>query len=214
MLIFGGRSSDNAYNLATDYYSNKVSYYNTTSGTWYCPNVSPPLPSGRRSHSALALDNGKVLIFGGFNGRTKEHNNDMWLLDTLTWSWSSLVTMGNGPNARRRQALVRVGDKLFLFGGTSPYNGPPLYFTPEQLQLLPLQEEDTSSKLMDHDDMYVLDMSPTLKTLTLMNIIQNNISTEVRHFNTKLINSQFLLTGSSENSASRNLQHDIQQPNQ
>ena len=36
--------------------------------------------SGRRSHSAINL-NGKLLIFGGYNGRTKEHKNDLWLLD-------------------------------------------------------------------------------------------------------------------------------------
>ena len=68
---------------------------------------------------------------------------------------------------------------MFLFGGTSPYHGPPLYFTPEQLALLPQQEEDTSNKLMDHNDLFVLDMSPSLKTLTIMSIIDNKISTEV-----------------------------------
>ena len=41
------------------------------------------------------------------------------------------------------------------------------------------QEEDTSSQLMDHDDLHVLDMFPSLKTLTLVSIIQNKISTEV-----------------------------------
>ena len=41
------------------------------------------------------------------------------------------------------------------------------------------QEEDTSSQLMDHDDLHVLDMNPSLKTLTLVSIIQNKISTEV-----------------------------------
>ena len=34
-----------------------------------------------------------------------------------------------------------MGSRVFLFGGTSPYSGPQLYFTPEQLQLLPQQEE-------------------------------------------------------------------------
>lgn len=90
-----------------------------------------------------------------------------------------MTPRGVGPNPRRRQALVKVGDKLFLFGGTSPYHGPPLYFTPEQLALLPQQEEDTSNKLMDHNDLFVLDMSPSLKTLTIMSIIDNKISTEV-----------------------------------
>ncbi len=41
--------------------------------------------------------------------------------------------------SRRRQALCRVGSKIYLFGGTSPYNGPPLFFTPEQLSMLPQQ---------------------------------------------------------------------------
>jgi len=178
MLIYGGRSSDNAYNMVTDFYSNKITYYDTEFSTWCSPSVQPPLPSGRRSHSALALDNGKMLIFGGFNGRTKEHKNDLWMLDTGTWSWSKINTFGASPNPRRRQALIRVGERLFLFGGTSPYTGPQLYFTPEQLSLLPQQEEDTSSQLMDHDDLHVLDMFPSLKTLTLVSIIQNKISTE------------------------------------
>ena len=66
MVIFGGRSSDQAaYHMGVDYYSNKVSYYNTLTSTWYTPDIRPPVPSGRRSHSALALENGKMLIFGG-----------------------------------------------------------------------------------------------------------------------------------------------------
>ena len=72
-----------------------------------------------------------------------------------------------------------VGERLFLFGGTSPYHGPPLYFTPEQLALLPQQEEDNSSKLMDHNDLFVLDLAPSLKTLTIPAIMENNLSTEV-----------------------------------
>ena len=72
-----------------------------------------------------------------------------------------------------------VGERLFLFGGTSPYHGPPLYFTPEQLALLPQQEEDNSSKLMDHNDLFVLDLAPSLKTLTILAIMENNLSTEV-----------------------------------
>jgi len=182
MVIYGGRSSHEAgqlHHLGTDYYSNKVAFYNTSTSTWLCPEIrNCPLPSGRRSHSALSLDNGNLLIFGGYNGRTKEHKNDLWLLNTDTWTWSQMTPRGVGPNPRRRQALVKVGDKLFLFGGTSPYHGPPLYFTPEQLALLPQQEEDTTNKLMDHNDLFVLDMSPSLKTLTIMAIIDNKISTE------------------------------------
>merc|ERR1711972_129443 len=98
--------------------------------------------------------------------------------DTESWAWTKVEPHGAGPNPRTAQALVKAGNRIFLFGGTSPYYGPPLYFTPEQLALLPQQEEDNTSKLMDHNDLFVLDMSPSLKTLTIMAIIDNKISTE------------------------------------
>jgi len=181
MVIFGGRSDLTGgqwqLNMGPDYYSNKVSYFDTTTSTWYSPAIHPPLPSGRRSHSALHLG-GKLLIFGGYNGRTKEHKNDLWLLDTQSWSWVEVSPYGSGPNPRRRQALAMVGNRIFLFGGTSPYSGPPLYFTPEQLALLPQQEEDSTSKLMDHNDLFVLDLAPSLKTLAIMAIKENKLSTE------------------------------------
>jgi len=179
MVIFGGRSTDQSsyHNLGRDFYSNKVSCYNSLTSTWSSPDILYPLPSGRRSHSAVSLENGKILMFGGFHGRTKVHRNDLWCLDTDTWSWSLFTPAGFGPNPRRRQALVRVGDKIFLFGGTSPYFGPPLYFTEEQLALVP-QHEDSSSQLIDHNDMFVLDMRPSLKTLAILSVVENNLPTQ------------------------------------
>jgi len=183
MIIFGGRSDltggqwQPPVDMGPDYYSNKVSYFDTVTSSWHSPAIQPPLPSGRRSHSAINL-NGKVLIFGGYNGRTKEHKNDLWLLDTESWSWKEVVPYGSGPNPRRRQALVKAANRIYLFGGTSPYSGPPLYFTPEQLALLPQQEEDSTSKLMDHNDLYVLDLAPSLKTLTIMAIKKHKLNTE------------------------------------
>lgn len=178
MFIFGGRSDLSGIgNFGPDYYSNKVCYLDTLSLRWHNPSIHPPLPTGRRSHSALNLD-GKLLIFGGYNGRTKEHKNDLWLLDPSCWSWREMVPFGAAPNPRRRQALCRVGSKIFLFGGTSPYTGPPLYFTPEQLALLPQQEQDMSTKLMDHNDLYVLDLAPSLKTLCMLQVTKNGLNTE------------------------------------
>lgn len=116
-----------------------------------------------------------------FISRTKEHKNDLWLLDTESWAWEEVKPYGVGPNPRRRQAITKVGNRIFLFGGTSPYSGPPLYFTPEQLALLPQQEEDSTSKLMDHNDLFVLDLAPSLKTLAIMAIKENKLSTEVIH---------------------------------
>lgn len=178
MFIFGGRSNLTGHGNSTpDYYSNKVCYLDTTTLTWHTPAVELPQPAGRRSHSALNLD-GKLLIFGGYNGRSQQHKNDLWLLDTECWTWREIRPFGQGPAARRRQALCRVGSKIFLFGGTSPYTGPPLYFTPEQLEWLPQQDEENSTKLMDHNDLYVLDLTPSLKTLCMTQINKYSLNTE------------------------------------
>ena len=42
---------------------------------WVTPDIEAPCPSGRRSHSAICL-NDKLLIFGGYNGS----NNGMYIL--------------------------------------------------------------------------------------------------------------------------------------
>ena len=90
-------------------------------------------------------------------------------------TWTELSPLGPGPPPRRRQALCKVGHRLFLFGGTSPYDGPPIQFTVEQMQHLPQNNDNTLSKLIDHNDLYVLDLSPSLKTLCLLSVIKHKL---------------------------------------
>jgi hypothetical protein len=180
MFIFGGRSDLTGIGMGPDFYSNKVCYLDTQTLVWHNPSIvqGSQHPCGRRSHSALNLD-GRLLIFGGYNGRSKNHMNDLWLLDQDSWRWEQIIPFGApAPNPRRRQSLCRVGSKIYLFGGTSPYTGPPLFFTPEQLAMLPQQDEDNSTKLMDHNDLYVLDLNPSLKTLAMLQVKNNQLSTE------------------------------------
>ena len=42
-----------------------------------------------------------------------------------------------------------------------------------------LKDEDNSTKLMDHNDLYVLDLSPSLKTLAMLEVKNKNLSTKV-----------------------------------
>lgn len=165
MFIFGGRSDslNAAYNRLEEYYSDQLVYLDLSSNEWIEPNILGCRPRGRRSHSAVNLD-GNLLIFGGFNGNTKEHMNDMWLLDTCTWTWRQIQPHGEGPEPRRRQALCQVGRQLFLFGGTSPHYGLQIYFTPEQQSFMP---DHQPSNLIDHNDMYVLDLAPSLRSLCI-----------------------------------------------
>ena len=72
---------------------------------------------------------------------------------------------------RRRQSVCRVGSQIFLFGGTSPHEGPHVYFTQEQLQFMP---DNQPKNLIDHNDTYVLDLNPSLRTLCMDFVVQNS----------------------------------------
>ncbi len=192
--------------LGSEFYSNKVHYLDVNTLTWHTPSVSnapspemleaaaaaaagaavdapspffkPFAPDGRRSHSALNLD-GHLLIFGGYNGRQDKHYNDMWLLQTAPrFLWRKLTPKGPaGPNRRRRQAMCRVGDRVVIFGGTSPYHGPPIIFTQQQQELMP-EHDPFSVKLVDHNDLYVLDLNPSLKTLCFQVVKARGLDTD------------------------------------
>jgi N-acetylneuraminic acid mutarotase len=179
MYIFGGRStlSAHGFDMGQDVYSHKVCYLDTVTFTWHMPRIQTPAPAGRRSHSALSINN-NILIFGGYNGRSEKHMNDLWSLDTESMSWTHLEPRGTPPTPRRRHAMCLVKNRIFVFGGTSPHEGPPLYFTEDQLALLPPQQEEEHSGLMDHNDLHVLDINPSLRTLCILQIVNNRISTQ------------------------------------
>ena len=112
MYIYGGRSEGIGGNWAAmngqEVYSNKLSYLDTGTRTWHTPPFKGPAPKGRRSHSALNLD-GRLMIFGGYNGRSDEHMNDMWFFDPESGAWERVRPYGHGPIPRRRQAMCLVG---------------------------------------------------------------------------------------------------------
>ncbi|XP_013382215.1 kelch domain-containing protein 3 [Lingula anatina] len=167
MYIFGGRGDRGGpYHTNNEVYCNQMQIFNTQDNTWYEPSCTGDIPSpGRRSHSAFVYKN-KLYLFGGYNGLVDEHFSDLYKFDPDTCHWSLVKCIGDGPCARRRQCCCVVGDRLFLFGGTSP--------NPE------FDEEEmvnTEFELMDHSDLYVLDFVPSLKTLCALIALKSQIDT-------------------------------------
>uniref|UniRef100_A0A8C7AY75 Kelch domain containing 3 n=2 Tax=Caniformia TaxID=379584 RepID=A0A8C7AY75_NEOVI len=182
MYIFGG------YEQLADCFSNDIHKLDTSTMTWTlictkgnparwrdfhsatmlgshmteawldCP-PTPVLPEGRRSHSAFGY-NGELYIFGGYNARLNRHFHDLWKFNPVSFTWKKIEPKGKGPCPRRRQCCCIVGDKIVLFGGTSP--------SPEE----GLGDE---FDLIDHSDLHILDFSPSLKTLCKLAVIQYNL---------------------------------------
>lgn len=167
MYVFGGRSDRAAPNTSEhDYYPNEIMYLDTDSCMWVSPVVSGNVPLGRRSHSAF-LYNNELFIFGGYNALVNQHFNDLYKFNPFTCNWSVVKTVGVCPKERRRQVCIVVENKMYLFGGTSPIRDP-------------VYDDGADSpddhELMDHDDLHVLDLDPSLKTLCMLCVINNELN--------------------------------------
>ncbi|XP_069811658.1 kelch domain-containing protein 3 isoform X2 [Dendropsophus ebraccatus] len=161
MFVFGGRADRSGpFHSNNEIYCNRIRAFDLLTETWLdAPQCSAP-PEGRRSHSAFAYQ-GELYVFGGYNARLNRHFQDLWRYTPETGHWQRVEVQGKGPCARRRQCCCIVGDKILLFGGTSP--------SPDQQDL---QDE---FYLMDHSDLYILDFSPSLKTLCKLAVLHYSL---------------------------------------
>ena len=163
MYIFGGRG-DRAgpFHTSHEVYCNRLLAFDTQSYTWYDPAPGGMIPAGRRSHSAFNYKN-ELYLFGGYNGIQDVHFSDIYKYSPASNSWSLVKAHGDSPCPRRRQCCSVIGDRVFLFGGTSPCTAVM---------------EGTEFNLMDHSDLFVLDFAPSLKTLCLLRVHQINLDTQ------------------------------------
>ena len=144
---------------------NSVQVFDTETNVYgsLTPSTTQPLPEGRQGHSAFAY-NGEMYIFGGTTtsmcSRCKQrkkkmenHCTDLWKFNPETFSWKEVKPKGNddnnGPLRMIDGCCCIVGDRVILFGG--------------------------GGILRSWDELFVLDLSPSLKTLCKLAVIQHNL---------------------------------------
>ncbi|KAG5890788.1 hypothetical protein JTB14_007182 [Gonioctena quinquepunctata] len=177
MYLFGGRGTTNEFTSRRPVvlYCNELWYLDLKAFTWHKCKNSGSIPVGRRSHSAFVY-NEKMYIFGGYNSVREQHYNHMHEYDPKMSVWKKLNVPGPKPCERRRQACVLVGDRAFLFGGTSPHPSAGS-------ETCTLNMDD---KLIDYSDMYVLDFKPTLKTLCIIAVRNYKLDESILPHNLRL----------------------------
>ena len=69
------------------------------------------------SMCAMAAIDNKVFVFGGAD-KTQNMSSDLYVLDTMNWTWTKLECKGNGPTALASASMVRLFQGLvgFLIG--------------------------------------------------------------------------------------------------
>lgn len=181
MYVFGGREqgSPSSELFELEFYSNKMWYLNLQTFRWHLCATHGAVPPGRRSLSMVVYKE-KIYIFGGFNSLKREHYNVLHEFDPQTCIWREVKALGKRPCRRRRQACCVVGDRLFIFGGTSP-------------QLKPITDNVNyrdDDRLVDLSDMHVFDFQPTLKTLAILAVKKYNLDDSILpvHLKSEIIN--------------------------
>ncbi|KAG2787282.1 hypothetical protein PC129_g8533 [Phytophthora cactorum] len=128
IVYFGGNDSSKSFNAV--HVLQKVE--KKASGavwTWFHPCVVGVPPQERTGHSATLLNDGKILIFGGWDPQRDDANaptsvfSDVFLLDTQTWEWqpATYADDGTADTALRGRvghgAVLDCNGNVHIFGG-------------------------------------------------------------------------------------------------
>jgi hypothetical protein len=112
VLIAGGRDDENVFDA---FPLNDAELFNPTAGTFAATSA---MTEFRCDHTAALLNNGQVLLAGGFNGNPV---SDAELFDPTTGSFSRTHSMGS-PRADHTATLL--DDGTVLVAGAFSFNGP------------------------------------------------------------------------------------------
>lgn len=125
IVLFGGEHFDGK--LCT--FHNDLFVYEIKENAWYKV-VTALEPGPRSSHQAVWGPDGKLYVYGGEFGTSKEtrflHYRDFWCLDTTNWTWTSL-NINPLPPARSGHRMVTWGNFIILFGGFVDTTGTTTY---------------------------------------------------------------------------------------
>lgn len=119
IVLFGGK-------LADDSVSNEAWRFDVGSGAWGASALalSGTPPAARTAHTATAISESLVAVFGG-RGASDELLNDLYVLDTCALTWTAVGAVGSvAPAARRAHMAALVGRFLIVAHGLSAESEP------------------------------------------------------------------------------------------
>jgi len=122
-LIYGGHVI-NGYAAPVSYFPNEVWSFNRNTNTFHETIVTGLVPSSRTFHGAVNLQGGDMLVWGGgsiVGGSTfLPADTNIWIYHRLAGTWQQIVPHGTVPSGRLGHAMVRIGTKIYVFGGIVP----------------------------------------------------------------------------------------------
>ncbi|KAL9148457.1 hypothetical protein ABFS82_12G042500 [Erythranthe guttata] len=110
LFVFGGTDGRKPLN--------DLHILDTSSNTWILPSVRGDGPEPREGHSA-ALIGKRLFIFGGCgkSDNSEIYYDDLYILNTETFSWKRVVPSGTPPSKRDSHSCSSWKNKIIVIGG-------------------------------------------------------------------------------------------------
>ncbi|KAE8915635.1 hypothetical protein PF005_g6250 [Phytophthora fragariae] len=115
MFIFGGRGARGE--AFRDMY-----FFDLGAMTWMQVQWTTDCPAGRYGHAVASVDDDKMFVFGGWDG--KKSMNDLWAFDSVSFTWRRPKCSGKPPTPRQNLSMVDLSSNgeggplaLLLYGG-------------------------------------------------------------------------------------------------
>jgi len=124
IYLFGGVEDDFA--AFTNTFYNDLHRFDPDTSTWTELLPAGALPTQRAFAATTSRKNdGELVIYGGSSFdptfATFEVYGDMWVYSTDNNAWTEIQAENAGPGERNGANLWADGDKLYLFGGLTPF---------------------------------------------------------------------------------------------
>ncbi|KAL2623041.1 hypothetical protein R1flu_003246 [Riccia fluitans] len=107
LFIFGGRCGRKRLG----------DFWMLDTDTWQWAELSGygELPPPREFAAGASVGNGKIVIYGGWDG--ERWLSDVYVLDTISLEWRQLIIQGPSPSSRCGHSATMVEKRLLVFGG-------------------------------------------------------------------------------------------------
>ncbi|ETL92169.1 RNA 3'-phosphate cyclase [Phytophthora nicotianae] len=114
MFVFGGRGAQGEA-------FRDMFFFDLNAMAWQQVQWTTDCPAGRYGHAVASVDDEKMFVFGGWDG--KKSMNDLWVFDSTTFTWRRPKCAGKPPTARQNLSMVGLSNNedsppsLLLYGG-------------------------------------------------------------------------------------------------
>ena len=181
MYIYGG------YSQLTGR-TNAIHKLDTSAMVWSLIDTRGTAAPASERHFSTVIGT-KMFVFGGYNNNYENYNN-IRVFDTETDCWLSMPSAQLFPEVRGDNPAFAYDGELYVFGGKNLDFNDLWKFNPETFSWKKIEPKGKGPCWMsrmccctvgDHiiifgvytpDDLYILDLSPSLKTLSKLAVLQ------------------------------------------